>query len=225
MSRIIEACVAFFEADEWPYERIERLPMVRSRYAGRNGNYDCWFQARPTEQQMMFYSRTPVNAGTEKLTALAEFFTRANYGMVVGNFELDLNDGEMRYKVSADVEGVDLTTTFLKNLSYTAVVTLDRYYPGIMKVLNSDIDPIIAVREIEGEVDTSKPKSDPAPLEKVARETMEKLIDQMQSNTEEEDARRQAERDARVAAVLERAREKGELPGLGVPETDDEGPE
>ncbi len=150
MSQIIEACVAFFEADEWPFERIEELPMVRSRYAGRNGNYDCWFQARPAEQQMMFYSRAPINAGPEKRAALADFFTRANYGMVIGNFELDMKDGEMRYKVSIDVEGIELTNTFLKNLTYTAVVTLDRYLPGIMKVLYSDIDPAEAVGEIEG---------------------------------------------------------------------------
>lgn len=150
MSQIIEACVAFFEADEWPFERIEELPMVRSRYAGRNGNYDCWFQARPAEQQMMFYGRAPINAGPDKRGALSEFFTRANYGMVIGNFELDMNDGEMRYKVSVDVEGIELTNTFLKNISYTAVVTLDRYLPGIMKVLYSDIAPADAVAEIEG---------------------------------------------------------------------------
>jgi hypothetical protein len=150
MSAIIEACVAFFEADEWPHERIQELPMVRSRYAGRNGNYDCWFQARPAEQQLMFYSRAPVNAPPNRRAALAEFFTRANYGMVVGNFELDMDDGEMRYKVSCDVEGVELHLTFLKNISYTAVVTLDRYLPGIMKVLYSEIDPAEAVREIEG---------------------------------------------------------------------------
>ncbi len=150
MSRIIEACVAFFEADEWPFERIEELPMVRSRYAGRNGNYDCWFQARDAEQQMMFYCRTTINAPEEKRAALSEFMTRANYGMVIGNFELDLNDGEIRYKVSVDVEGIELDNLFLKNISYTGVVTMDRYFTGIAKVLFSDIDPAVAVQEIEG---------------------------------------------------------------------------
>jgi len=150
MSAILDACVAFCAADQWPHERFQEPPMVRSRYAGRNGNYDCWFLARPVEQQLMFYSRAPVNAPPARRAALAEFFTRANYGMVVGNFELDLVDGEMRYKVSCDVEGIELNQVFLKNMTYTAVVTLDRYLPGIMKVLYSDIDPAAAVREIEG---------------------------------------------------------------------------
>lgn len=30
----------------------------------------------------------------------AEFLTRANYGLVFGNFEMDMHDGEIRYKPS-----------------------------------------------------------------------------------------------------------------------------
>ena len=145
---LLEACVNFFETDEWPFERVEELPMVRSRYSGRNGQYACWFQVRPDEKQMMFYSRSPINATPDSRQALALFFTRANYGMVLGNFELDLDDGEMRYKVSIDAEEVELTHTFLKNFSYTAVVTMDRYLPGILKVM-AGIDPEEAIKEVE----------------------------------------------------------------------------
>ena len=100
----------------------------------------------------MFYCRSPLNAKEESRLAMANFFTRANYGMVVdvvvGNFELDMNDGELRYKISVDAEGVVLSTVFLKNISYTTVATMDRYMPGIMKVL-SGIDPVAAIQEVE----------------------------------------------------------------------------
>jgi len=147
---MIQNCVAFFKADEWPHEVIEDLPMVRSRYAGRHGNYDCWFQDRPNEQQLMFYARAPTNAVEDKRQAVAEFMTRANYGMVIGNFELDLKDGEMRYKASVDYEHIQVNNAFLKNMSYQVVVNMDRYLPGIMKLLYSDITPEEAVAEIEG---------------------------------------------------------------------------
>ncbi len=150
MTPMIQNCVAFFKADEWPHEVIEDLPMVRSRYAGRHGNYDCWFQDRPNEQQLMFYARAPTNAVEDKRQAVAEFMTRANYGMVIGNFELDLKDGEMRYKASVDYEHIQVNNAFLKNMSYQVVVNMDRYLPGIMKLLYSDITPEEAVAEIEG---------------------------------------------------------------------------
>jgi hypothetical protein len=142
--------VAFFEADEWPYELVKELPMVRSRYTGKNGNYDCWFQARDASQQLMFYSRAPINATAESRAPLCEFFARANYGMVIGNFEMDVNDGEIRYKTSVDVEHIQLTVRFLKSMAYNTVVTLDRYIPSIGKVIYSDMTPAEAIAEAEG---------------------------------------------------------------------------
>lgn len=38
----------------------------------------------------------------EKRSAVAEFITRANYGLPGGNFEMDWRDGELRYKVFLD---------------------------------------------------------------------------------------------------------------------------
>ncbi len=59
----------------------------------------------------------------------------------------------------------------------------------------------------------STPKTPPPkPIDEVARETQEAIIKHIQANTEDDDARREAERDARVAAVLKRLAEEGKLP-------------
>ena len=151
MVDIMEACAGFFERDEWPCERVEEGPlaMLRSRYQGSNGTFDCWFQVRRREEQFMFYCRAPVNVPEGRRQSVAEFMARANYGMVLGNFELDMDDGEMRFKCSADVEGLEINDIFLKNVVYTSVVTMNRYLPGLMKVAFSSMDPVDAVNEIE----------------------------------------------------------------------------
>src|SRR5215212_5325423 len=38
----------------------------------------------------------------ERREAVALLLTRANYGIYLGNFEMDLDDGEIRFKVSVD---------------------------------------------------------------------------------------------------------------------------
>lgn len=55
----------------------------------------------------------------------------------------------------------------------------------------------------------SNQKSDPKVIEKVARETQEKLMRHMESNTMEEDARLEAERDERVRALLKWLEKEG----------------
>ncbi len=48
--------------------------------------------------------------------AVAEFITRANFGIVIGNFEIDFSDGEIRYKTSIDVEGDRPSFALIKRL-------------------------------------------------------------------------------------------------------------
>ena len=149
MNQLLDACVKFFQEDDWPHEVAEGAPLVRSRYAGSNGNVDCWFQVREEQGHIIFYSRCPINAPEGKRAAIAEFITRANYGLYIGNFEMDYSDGEIRYKTSADVEETVIGNTFLKNLTYMNLSIMNRYLPGIMKVIYSDTSPADAIVEVE----------------------------------------------------------------------------
>ena len=80
---------------------------------------------------------------------VAEFITRVNYGMVIGNFEMDYEDGEMRYKTSIDIEGTELAASMIRQLVYANLVITDRYLPGIMRVIYSDESPVDVLDSIE----------------------------------------------------------------------------
>lgn len=150
MGRIYDGFLNFFKQDDWPYQEIEGRPLIRTAFAGKNGEWACFAQAREDMEQFVFYSIAPIKAPVEKRDAVVEFITRANYGMIIGNFEFDYSDGEIRYKTALDVEGGEATFTMLKNLIYINVRTMDRYLPGLMKVIYSDVSPVEAIREIEG---------------------------------------------------------------------------
>ena len=84
--------------------------------------------------------------------AVAEYITRANYGLRIGNFELDFDDGEVRYKSSLDFESVELTPGLIRNTIYPAVQTMDRYLPGVLSVVfggKSAEEAIAAIEEEE----------------------------------------------------------------------------
>jgi hypothetical protein len=80
---------------------------------------------------------------------VAEYITRANYGLRIGNFEMDYSDGEVRYKSSLDFEGEPLTPKLIKNAMYPAVHTMDLYLPGLLGVMYGNKTPAEAIREIE----------------------------------------------------------------------------
>lgn len=150
MGRILDMVVKFLEEDDWPYNLVDGRSVYKTGFEGKNGQFTCYAQEREDQQQFVFYSIYPVRAPEKKLAQVAEFITRANYGMIIGNFELDYSDGEIRYKTSVDIEDIELTPPLVHHIIYANVLTMDKYFPGLMRVLYAGIDPVTAIEEVEG---------------------------------------------------------------------------
>lgn len=96
------------------------------------------------------YSLCPHRVPIDKRQGAAEVITRANYGLPVGNFEMDYEDGEIRFKVSIPVApDQELTDELLRWAIGLNVTTHDRYLPAIEGVLFQDEQPSDAVARVE----------------------------------------------------------------------------
>ena len=147
--RAFEAVGSFMEDDGWHPQKMDDNYVYRSYFVGRNGEVTCFAQIRVDLEQFIFYVVMPVRAPANMRLAVAEFITRANYGLRIGNFELDFDDGEVRYKSSLDFEGVELTNDLIRNTIYPAVQTMDRYLPGVLSVIFGGKSPEEAIASIE----------------------------------------------------------------------------
>lgn len=141
---------SFLEEDGWHPQRIEEQYIYRMGFEGQSGRMPCIAQIVVKLEVFQFYVYAPVKIPEENRPAAAEFITRANYGMRIGNFEMDFRDGEVRYKSSLDFEGSSLTPTMIRNAIYPAVQTIDRYLPGLMEVIYAGVSPEDAIAKIEG---------------------------------------------------------------------------
>jgi hypothetical protein len=99
--QFFEEIVNFFEEDNWPFVQIEGESVLQIVFQGENGKWTCYAKARDDQEQFVFYSVCPVNAPDSKRLAVAEFLTRANSGMIIGNFEMDFSGGDNEAKVLA----------------------------------------------------------------------------------------------------------------------------
>jgi hypothetical protein len=148
---VLETLVNFFKADDWEFQKLDGIPVLQLAFQGQHGRWDCYAKAIDEQGQFLFYSVYPTNAPEDKRSLVAEFLTRANLGMIVGNFELNFDNGEIRYKTSIDVEGERLTPVLIKRLVYTNVTMMDKYFPGINSVIESDVLPEDAIAQIESQ--------------------------------------------------------------------------
>ena len=145
-----DTLTTFLESDGWYPQQVEDKTVHRVYFAGENGELRCYAQIRTDLEQFLFYVIAPVKAPEEMRPAIAEYIPRANYGLRMGNFEMDYSDGEVRYKSSFDFESESLTETLIKNTIYPAVQTMDFYLPGLLGVMYGNKTPVEAIADTEG---------------------------------------------------------------------------
>jgi hypothetical protein len=148
-SEPLEAMVAFLNEQGWPHERMGDQRIVRSHFKGSQGEWICFAHYRPELDQYLFYSVAPLRAPAVLRPAVAEYLTRANWGLILGNFELDYSDGEVRFKTSIQLNGIPLTAALLRPLIFGNVGAMDQYLPGLQAVMGLSQTPSEAINAIE----------------------------------------------------------------------------
>jgi hypothetical protein len=121
---------------------------VKLRINGEEITYDCLIMADEGLSLVRCYVRPPVWVPEPARTAMCEAVTRANYALPFGNFEMDMDDGELCFKAGVDVEGGTLTPQMVDSLVGVGVAMCNLFYPAFMRVVYGGVPPERAIREV-----------------------------------------------------------------------------
>ncbi len=144
-----EALVAFLEKDGWNAECDLDSMICTTAYVGENGRFSVTARVVGHLDHLLFRARAQVTIPERARAAVSEFITRANFGLHIGAFEMDLEDGEVRFKSSLDFQDMVLNDTILHNHLYPVVEAMDNYHMGLLAVASGAKTPAQAIREIE----------------------------------------------------------------------------
>src|SRR5690349_1693037 len=122
-----ETLTKFMTEEKWQFEEAPELGALRAGYQGKSGRYICFARWNVNNDLFTFYAVPQVAIEKEKYGEAMEFITRANFGLPVGNFELDLEDGELRFRTGIDAEGSNLDVPMVRQTVLHALTALDRY--------------------------------------------------------------------------------------------------
>jgi len=93
----------------------------------------------------------PNNIKKSKRTLVAELLTRINYGLKIGNFEIDLDDGEVRYKTSIMLEDESWTREIIRPVVFYNLSMMDQYWVALQSVVEGRYAPDKALELVESE--------------------------------------------------------------------------
>lgn len=141
-----DACLAFFKADGWDVATHEG-GMLLTRVRGEHVAFHAVVIPDDERERITAYALVPGPVAPAHRLKIVDFATRANSGVAVGNFELDVRTGELRFKVGLDLHDVAPDEALIRNLVYRAVFALDGTWPGIEAILKfgATVDEALAL--------------------------------------------------------------------------------
>lgn len=148
MGRIFDAVVQFFEQYDLQVNLGSVEHSLEIIYQGQHGHLSCIAFAAEPQNQFVFYSTAPVKASVELIDIVATFLHRLNYGLIIGNFEIDYRDGEIRFKTSIDVEDTELTYELIRNTVHDNIFQLEQYLPGLYGLIHGGLDIEDALKKV-----------------------------------------------------------------------------
>jgi hypothetical protein len=146
-SPVRAAVDAFFASEDWPVAESDP-DVLESAFEGTSTVWPVRIHVFEEDVRAVFVSAFPSMVPDDARAAVGEFCNRANFGLAIGNFELDVDGGEVRFRTSIDAEGTTPTPELVRNAVVANVLTMDRYVPGLLAVLQG-ADPADAVEDCE----------------------------------------------------------------------------
>jgi hypothetical protein len=151
--QIYPLMTTFFTQEGIPFQEMEGYLIVRIPINGENGFWDCFVEAREQDRQCLIYSVYRERVPQYKRLAMAELITRANYGLPMGCFEMQFDQGEIRFRTSINIESDRFSFGLLRPLFYANNAVMDRYFKGITMVLKGKASAKQAIARIEANDD------------------------------------------------------------------------
>lgn len=111
--------------------------------------YDLIVMANEESRLVSCYVTHSLLFPEPRRSALAEAITRANWGCGMGGFDLDLDDGTLRFRTAIDVEGGALVPTMVNNMIGTSLYTMERFHEAFMRVAWGGVEAREAVAQVE----------------------------------------------------------------------------
>jgi len=153
MKTVTESLVEFLEANDLNYTALPGQSAFHLCIHTENADYGCVAVVLEREQEVVVYSVCPVRVPQEKRAIVAEFITRLNYGMRLGSFDMDFDDGEIRCRSALGVRGNGLTEPLLAHLFRANIRTMDRLLPNLLAVIYGRRIPQKEIEWIKTETD------------------------------------------------------------------------
>ncbi|WP_171056430.1 YbjN domain-containing protein [Paenibacillus sinopodophylli] len=120
----------------WNWSFLREDPELLSvKFSGETGQWTVLIATDEEKSLCLIYSIYPVKVPEARRSQAMDWMTETNYNLPIGCFEMDLTDGELRFRSGIDVEQDRLSRELLSNLLTTNMAVMDMYFAELAQLI------------------------------------------------------------------------------------------
>ncbi|MBE8954857.1 MAG: hypothetical protein SR2Q5_04185 [Quinella sp. 2Q5] len=144
----------FFDTDDVKHKPFNEHNVARATYSigAKFGHATVIFHAY--SDKLMLHVMIPLNAAKEERAKVGEFLHRANYGLKVGSFDFDYDDGEISYRITLFCGSDEFAPPTYEQIRFSVILGLmmvEKYGDALVKVMFGLVEPVDAVEAAEAD--------------------------------------------------------------------------
>lgn len=150
--KIAHVIHTFLTEDDWNYSFDDKRGVFQFHLSVKSKIKSIKYRIRVRADDYTVYAIAPIGADEDNaamMASMAEFICRANYGLRNGNFELDMRDGEIRFKSYVDCEGITPSQEMVLNSIHCPAAMFETYGDGILGILFGGLSAKEAIAQCE----------------------------------------------------------------------------
>ena len=141
MKKTMELIENLFADLDWKYTYNSKNSVIKTGINMNNalGNLDIYILLRKNSYSVLVC----LNNHVEKkyLQQVSEYLHRVNFGLNNGNFELDYEDGEIRYKTFVSFENIELSKDIIEDSILLPLAMFEKYGLNLLLLMLQEADP------------------------------------------------------------------------------------
>ena len=127
---------SFLKDDDWHFDSDEERGIIKMGVTLENKLSRCRMMIDVDEERYIVYATIPINADDDCKSEMADLLNRINWTLAFGCFEMDEEDGEIRFRMPVSCKGGCFPNReMIRESVVVPVLVANRYGNAIVKVL------------------------------------------------------------------------------------------
>jgi len=149
--KTFELCdlAAVLDADGIEYAFVHNKRALAAFFGINVGTISLIAQAISEAKCAYFLFGIPMSVRKHRRPEMALALTRANHGLNVGSFEMDLDNGRLSFKVAVPIDDACLSPDQMRHCLKAAFSIISAYVPAFRRIVNDGVSAEEAIKFVE----------------------------------------------------------------------------